>query len=75
MAETLTGSQRLRAYIVGLNGKITAMETENRTLGQSVEGGNTRIAALETELAGFQGLADEYAPAAAEAEPKAPAKG
>ena len=64
MAETLTGSQRLRAFIAGLNGKIAAMEaenekwvaeaqrleTENRTLGQSVEGGNTRISKLEAEL-------------------------
>ena len=65
MAKTLTGSQRLRAFIAGLNGKIAEMEaenekwvaeaqrleTENRTLGQSVDGGNTRIADLETERA------------------------
>ena len=108
MAETLTGSQRLRAFITGKvvrisdlekiletrDTRITTLEAEseqwsteaqrtetlrvdaehrNANLQTDIAAANKHVKELEAEIAGFQGLADEYAPAEAAAE--TPAKG
>ena len=74
MAETLTGSQRLRAFITGKVERITHLEQVVDGLHQDLTTSETTITKLLAEIAGFQGLADEYAPAEA-AEAKTPAKG
>ena len=96
MAETLTGSQRLRAFITGkvdkiadleaasvadhaaweiergkAHARITDLEASAETWQELDTAHTARIIELEAEIAGFQGLADEYAPAQLEA----PAKG
>ena len=82
MAETLTGSQRLRAFITGKVERITELETELGVVAierddarVSATASNDEVARLNGEIAGFQSLADEYVPATAPAAAKTPAKG
>ena len=71
MAETLTGSQRLRAFITGRVERIAELEEVVDGLHQDLTNSQTIITDLRAEIAGFQGLADEYAP---DAPAEAPAK-
>ena len=62
----MTGWQRLRAHIVGLNGKIDKLERSKTIMLADRETQDNRIKQLTSELAGFRSVADEFAPAEAE---------